>query len=513
MIHQLAQYLKRKDRSWQRELLKAVLPKLWLAVREDMSKKKSKQRKKKLMEFINQHKPQQQTLQDFKPLPSTQQGGTVQVVSTYKHCEHDGVEPIMIGGFPVHLGGCNYLKPAIIDHADLIVSLMGGMPKQSFFGQRLPMMDAELPDRGGVPSSWAQVINFVADEIRAGKKVVLYCVGGHGRTGVAAASLLAILEPETADPITAIRERYCKQAVESRAQALAVFALKGITELPEQHQKEFKEYTYTPHTSWKQPVPGLDGKSTDGKYYHHAACKCGKCKQIMYLDTPCKCGDAACLWDGVKRSAEVLAKANSTVFYGSHGGASTHYGTLGMSTSSWPVSHAKTYLHHQNCECGQCSDVNCSLTIPCMCMYQKCQDIRVELATKPQETPAPVTSAPVTTPAPATQPEEEVGIHNLPIGIIEGHTTHEFWCCCTNCIMDSSEPGPHTDDGFCCCMKCTIAWKLEEYETAVEEAEEEAEYLADDAHDATCECIECQDAAEHLHNHKAASAGTYQDMF
>jgi protein-tyrosine phosphatase len=54
-------------------------------------------------------------------------------------------------------------------------------------------------------------------------------MAGHGRTGTFLASLIALLEDDhtTPDPIAAVRERHCEQAVESVAQGEAIFALRG----------------------------------------------------------------------------------------------------------------------------------------------------------------------------------------------------------------------------------------------------------------------------------------------
>lgn len=47
-----------------------------------------------------------------------------------------------------------------------------------------------------------------------------------------------ILEPQTADPIAAIRERYRHYAVENLAQAKAIFALRGEP-VPLKYELEF----------------------------------------------------------------------------------------------------------------------------------------------------------------------------------------------------------------------------------------------------------------------------------
>jgi hypothetical protein len=71
------------------------------------------------------------------------------------------------------------------------------------------------------------------------KKLLGFCMASQGRTGTWLASLVAILEPDTADPIAAIRQRHCQHAVETLAQAKAIFALRG-EELPAKYRRQFK---------------------------------------------------------------------------------------------------------------------------------------------------------------------------------------------------------------------------------------------------------------------------------
>jgi hypothetical protein len=46
------------------------------------------------------------------------------------------------------------------------------------------------------------------------------------------------MEPETADPLAAVRERYCPRAVETSEQGTAIFALRGQP-LPAQYHGTF----------------------------------------------------------------------------------------------------------------------------------------------------------------------------------------------------------------------------------------------------------------------------------
>ncbi|HEY9789175.1 MAG TPA: hypothetical protein V6D22_02170 [Candidatus Obscuribacterales bacterium] len=101
-----------------------------------------------------------------------------------------------------------------------------------------PIKALEMPDFGGVPADWRQRIDEFVAMLEQGATILFHCDGGHGRTGTLLASLIAMTEPETADPIAAVRQRYCKLAVETTAQAEAIFALRKQT-LPPMYRGTF----------------------------------------------------------------------------------------------------------------------------------------------------------------------------------------------------------------------------------------------------------------------------------
>jgi hypothetical protein len=122
---------------------------------------------------------------------------------------------------------------------DVVIPLTEGLPKGIPVGQEIRLLIGHLVDYGGVPDNWGAFLRQqVIPLLETGKKVLAYCVGSHGRTGTFLASLIALLEPDINDPIAAARERHCHHAVESLAQATAIFALKG-RQLPEKYAQEF----------------------------------------------------------------------------------------------------------------------------------------------------------------------------------------------------------------------------------------------------------------------------------
>jgi len=96
-------------------------------------------------------------------------------------------------------------------------------------GRQYDILCGKMHDLGGVPDGWEpflreQVLSLLIE----GHSILAFCFAGQGRTGTFLASLVAILEPDVPDPIEAIRHRYSGHAVETRAQAQAIFAIKGM---------------------------------------------------------------------------------------------------------------------------------------------------------------------------------------------------------------------------------------------------------------------------------------------
>jgi len=154
----------------------------------------------------------------------------------------------------VRVGGTMYLQTDDLDKADVLIPLTGC--SELLFGGRY-MLDAsaqpsklpafkegrlydilcgKMDDMGGVPDGWEAFLREqVVPLLVEGRSILAFCFAGQGRTGTFLASLIAILEPDVADPIEAVRHRYSGHAVETRAQAEAIFAIKGKS-LPKRWQ-------------------------------------------------------------------------------------------------------------------------------------------------------------------------------------------------------------------------------------------------------------------------------------
>jgi len=154
------------------------------------------------------------------------------------HPAHRG-EPVCVGPYLVLAGGTRDLREEDLEKADVLVPLARDAPFA--LGRAYRVIGCPLRDFGGVPAGWGEFLEgVILPELAAGRRLLAFCMGSHGRTGTFLASLIALLESaaETPDPIAAARKRHCERAVETRAQAEAVFALRGES-LPTQYEREF----------------------------------------------------------------------------------------------------------------------------------------------------------------------------------------------------------------------------------------------------------------------------------
>jgi len=80
------------------------------------------------------------------------------------------------------------------------------------------------------------LVSKILDRLSSGKKVGLFCMGGHGRTGYVASVVLGKLGYD--DPIEFLRSNYCKEAVESSSQIWHIAEALGKQELVEKYDAQ-----------------------------------------------------------------------------------------------------------------------------------------------------------------------------------------------------------------------------------------------------------------------------------
>lgn len=144
-------------------------------------------------------------------------------------CKHQG-DAVRIGEHVIYAGGGNYLWPELVADYDLRVFLRAEASRSSEFGRQargclwLPIEDFKtVPEAHW--ETWIKSLEIVRSTVEGGQRVLVFCAGGHGRTGLFLASLLALMEPGVNDPVREIRRRYCEKAVETMDQYHQVMKL------------------------------------------------------------------------------------------------------------------------------------------------------------------------------------------------------------------------------------------------------------------------------------------------
>ncbi len=153
-------------------------------------------------------------------------------------CAHTGREPVKVGKHQVFAGGTMYRDfHEWFNHPGerVLVPLIDDVSEVWYAGHTV--VPLYLRDFGGVPGDWHERLEEqIIPRLSGDLPLLAFCAGSHGRTGTFLASLIALLETpeETPDPIAAVRQRHCHHAVETKAQARAIFVLRG-QDVPQQY--------------------------------------------------------------------------------------------------------------------------------------------------------------------------------------------------------------------------------------------------------------------------------------
>lgn len=118
---------------------------------------------------------------------------------------------------------------------DTLVPLNGLDPDVWKTGFRGEVLYYPIRDYGVLPDDvLSAVVSSILDRLGQKKKVGVFCVGGHGRTGYVASVVLGKLGHK--DPIRFLRSKYCKKAVESNAQIRHIAEMVGRPELVDKYK-------------------------------------------------------------------------------------------------------------------------------------------------------------------------------------------------------------------------------------------------------------------------------------
>jgi hypothetical protein len=150
-----------------------------------------------------------------------QKGVAKPALAVYERCFHNH-KPLKITvadkDYFIYGGSCS--DPVVKD-ADIYVGFERFMkdstqsyPWSSGASFTFPIVD------GNVPTSvddTKMLLKYLADNLAAGKKIHIGCIGGHGRTGTILAALVTYMTGNK-DSIEYVRKNYCEKAVETTTQ-------------------------------------------------------------------------------------------------------------------------------------------------------------------------------------------------------------------------------------------------------------------------------------------------------
>lgn len=178
--------------------------------------------------------------------------GTASQVTSYPRSENSRREPIKIANSPCYLNH----QPMILqegwgalhggncrDHAHVLADVYIGLDECA----RAPYFDPVAPDEKvavyypirnmsipNKPEKFDRLVDWIIECLQSDRDVHVGCIGGHGRTGLVLAAVVAKVGVSD-DPIAYVRENYCTKAVESQAQVNFLIAHYGAKPINPRH--------------------------------------------------------------------------------------------------------------------------------------------------------------------------------------------------------------------------------------------------------------------------------------
>lgn len=162
--------------------------------------------------------------------------------------------------FVMYGGAC---RQPVVGNADVYIGLdydMKWTPRHWPWKQGAEVLFT-IPDMG-VPANveeFKKLVSWAKKQIEAGLKVHAGCMGGHGRTGMLMAAIVA--EFGEKDAIQYVRDHYCVKAVESNAQVEFLHQHWGITKVTGYKQSS----AYTSQFAGHRSSGGGKGKGSKKK--------------------------------------------------------------------------------------------------------------------------------------------------------------------------------------------------------------------------------------------------------
>lgn len=166
---------------------------------------------------------------------------------------------LAIAGYKLYGGSASH---PIHKDCDVYVSLQSGSTSglSSDPWEEKPVVEIHYSILDGAApknvTRFKKMIDYLCNQLQAGKKVHVGCIGGHGRTGTVLAAVVAQLGEK--DAIRYVRDHYCSKAVESREQVRFLVQNYGVDKA--EPSKSFETFrstssgsSYTPTYSTGSP--------------------------------------------------------------------------------------------------------------------------------------------------------------------------------------------------------------------------------------------------------------------
>jgi len=192
--------------------------------------------------------------------------------TSYKQCTHPPTKVVLhkTKEWEIWCGARYDLSKADLSSFDYVVNLcessLCNIWKDNKF--RGVYLNYTMPNNNILPHDvYVVAIQLIAKWIKDEKKVMIHCVGGHGRTGYVLAGVLHSLRPRIQDPLEWVWSNYCEEAIESMDQGKAILKLinrplSKMTKATKEFLKPVKTSKIKPFTSVQKSTDDLAFKST-----------------------------------------------------------------------------------------------------------------------------------------------------------------------------------------------------------------------------------------------------------
>lgn len=218
---------------------------------------------------------------------ASQQGSTTTTYS-YKACHSEAKVVFQVGSCKVILGAAKDINRSMeILKPDVLMSVGGSImmntatdsaltttgqspilfPKSiGIYHEPLATITIDWPDQmaAPMPKEWWEA--FVDDLRTFNGSIAIFCMGGHGRTGTAAAIILSMGKAllEGTDVVKWLRENYCVEAVETDAQ-IDYLAKMGV-KTQERPSERMGGYQVGNYAQYQQLVSELSASKSQKDY-------------------------------------------------------------------------------------------------------------------------------------------------------------------------------------------------------------------------------------------------------